>query len=78
MTGLGISAEAALILFITFYCADATSMFISHISPELISAICISSGVFGFFTIVMGFLVRPSDMGWVLHWAYYIPFMTYR
>ncbi|KAL3802346.1 hypothetical protein HJC23_007171 [Cyclotella cryptica] len=75
--GLGISTKTCVILFITFYCADATSMFISHIAPELISAICISSGVFGLFTIVMGFLVTPSNMSWVLRWAYYIPFMTY-
>ncbi len=52
-------------------------MFVSFISPELISAICISSGVFGVFTMVMGFLVTPSNFPRGLGWLYYIPFMTY-
>lgn len=45
MTGLKGTSGPAVILFLTFLCADAVSMFVAHISPELISAICIASGV---------------------------------
>jgi len=82
MTGMGDAGTQTnvlfgLILFLTFLCADATSMFVAHISPEMISAICISSGIFGVCTMVMGFMVTPSNMPAWLSWLYYVPFMTY-
>mmetsp|Transcript_20934 Transcript_20934/g.45388 ORF Transcript_20934/g.45388 Transcript_20934/m.45388 type:complete len:387 (+) Transcript_20934:1315-2475(+) len=77
MTGIRGSTQFGLILFLTFLCADAVSMFVSHISPELISAICISSGIFGIFTMVMGFLVPPSNFPKGTGWLYYVPFTTY-
>ena len=77
MTGLKGGIQFWFILFLTFLCADATSMFVGHIAPEMISAICIASGIFGVFTMVMGFLVKPSNFPRGLGWLYYIPFMTY-
>jgi hypothetical protein len=67
MTGLGGSTagevcEAAAVLFFVLLCADATSMFIAHVAPDLISAICIATGIFGLMTMVMGFIILPSDM----------------
>ena len=67
MTGLGgnnISKIFAYegVLFLVFLCADAVSMFISHVAPELVSAICIATGIFGIMTIVMGFIILPSSM----------------
>jgi len=64
-------------LFLCFSCADATSMLTSHVAPDMISAICISSGIFGQFTMVMGFLVLPGAMPGALRWLYDVPFMTY-
>ena len=52
MTKLGSAASFAGILFLTFYCADATSMLIAHLSSDLIAAICLASGILGFFTMV--------------------------
>ena len=60
--------EFAVILFLSFVCGDALSMLISHISPELISAICISSGIVGLFVMSMGFLVLQSDLPRHLWW----------
>ena len=77
MTGLTGGVHYWFLLFLTFLCADATSMFVAHISPELISAICIASGLFGVFAMFMGFLVAPSQFPNGLGWLYYIPFMTY-
>jgi len=77
MTGLTGGVHYWFLLFLTFLCADATSMFVAHISPELISAICIASGLFGVFAMFMGFLVAPSQFPNGLEWLYYIPFMTY-
>lgn len=67
MTGLGGDNgvemfKSALVLFIVFLCADAVSMFIGHVAPELVSAICIATGIFGIMTIVMGFIILPSAM----------------
>lgn len=67
MTGLGgvnyeSKMSSALVLFCVFLCADATSMFIGHVAPELVSAICIATGIFGIMTMVMGFIILPSAM----------------
>ena len=68
MTGIKGNVGFFFILFLTFLCADATSMFVAHIAPEMISALCISSGIFGVFTMVMGFLVTPSQFPTGLGW----------
>ena len=67
MTGLGGNNSSKIfayegVLFLVFLCADAVSMFISHVAPELVSAICIATGIFGIMTIVMGFIILPSAM----------------
>ena len=67
MTGLGGNNSSKIfayegVLFLVFLCADAVSMFISHVAPELVSAICIATGIFGIMTIVMGFIILPSSM----------------
>ena len=67
MTGLGGDngvdmLHSELVLFVVFLCADAVSMFIGHVAPELVSAICIATGIFGIMTIVMGFIILPSTM----------------
>ena len=45
MTGLQGGVSFWFILFMTFLCADATSMFVAHITSELISAIVAASGM---------------------------------
>ena len=81
MTGISVGTGDrfwfVLNLFLCFSCADATSMLTAHIAPDMIAAICISSGIFGLFTMVMGFLVLPEAMPSVLRWLYEVPFMTY-
>ncbi len=67
MTGLGGRAigeltMSKLALFCVFLCGDAVSMFIAIIAPDLISAICIGTGIFGVMTMVMGFIILPSAM----------------
>ena len=67
MTGLGGNNSSKIfayegVLFLVFLCADAVSMFISHVAPELVSARCIATGIFGIMTIVMGFIILPSSM----------------
>ena len=67
MTGLGGDTtikllESWLVLFLVFLCADSTSMFIGHVAPDLVSAICIATGIFGIMTMVMGFIILPSAM----------------
>lgn len=82
MTGLGgdksyLMIEANAVLFFVLLCADATSMFIAHVAPDMISAICIATGIFGLMTMVMGFIILPSAMPAWMGWLYYFPFMTY-
>eukprot|EP00984_Skeletonema_dohrnii_P003814 scaffold1311_cov140-Skeletonema_dohrnii-CCMP3373.AAC.1 len=82
MTGLGGSDSmkkmiSGAVLFCVFLCADAVSMFVGHVAPELVSAICIATGIFGVMTMVMGFIILPSAMPVWIHWLYYFPFMTY-
>ena len=67
MTGLGgdtsnLMGEAQAVLFFVLLCADATSMFIAHVAPDMISAICIATGIFGLMTMVMGFIILPTAM----------------
>ena len=67
MTGLGLGGhenrfDSGVILFLVFLCADAVSMYIGHVAPDLISAICIATGIFGVMTMVMGFIILPSAM----------------
>ena len=45
MTGLKGGVSFWFILFLTFLCADATSMFVAHVCSELISAIVVASGM---------------------------------
>lgn len=58
-----------IILFLSFVCGDAMTMLVAHISPELISAICISSGIVGMFIMVMGFLVLHDDLPRYIRWS---------
>jgi len=69
--------SSTIVLFLVFLCADATSMFIGHVAPELVSAICIATGIFGIMTMVMGFIILPSSMPVWIRWLYHVPFMTY-
>lgn len=69
MTGLKAGGAGIwFILFITFVCADALSMFVAHVSPDLISALCISAGSFSVMTLLIGFLVLPSNFPTGLGW----------
>lgn len=66
MTGLGGehwgTIQSQGILYRVMLCADATVMFVGYIAPDLIGALCLATGIFGMMTIVMGFLILPSDM----------------
>ena len=67
MTGLGgqdagESVYSAVALFCVFICGDAVSMFIGHVAPDLVSAICMGTGIFGVMAMVMGFIILPSAM----------------
>lgn len=55
-------SQAELALFCVFLCGDAVSLFIAHVAPDLVSAICIGTGIFGVMTMVMGFIILPSAM----------------
>jgi hypothetical protein len=64
-------------IFLLLFCADAVAQLVSHIAPEFVSALAISSGLFGIMSLLMGFLVKPSQFPWIIKWTYYVPCTTY-
>ena len=64
-------------IFLLLLCADALAQLVSHIAPEFISALAISSGLFGIMSLLMGFLIKPSHFPGFIKWTYYVPCTTY-
>ena len=64
-------------IFLLLLCADALAQLVSHIAPEFVSALAISSGLFGIMSLLMGFLIKPSHFPGFIKWTYYVPCTTY-
>ncbi|MGK3759058.1 MAG: hypothetical protein ACI8RD_011375 [Bacillariaceae sp.] len=64
-------------IFLLLLCADALAQLVSHLAPEFVSALAISSGLFGIMSLLMGFLIKPSQFPWFIKWTYYVPCTTY-
>jgi hypothetical protein len=64
-------------MFLLLLYADALAQLVSHIAPEFVSALALSSGLFGIMSLLMGFLIKPSQFPRVIKLTYSVPCTTY-
>eukprot|EP00554_Chaetoceros_debilis_P005929 CAMPEP_0194074624 /NCGR_PEP_ID=MMETSP0149-20130528/1708_1 /TAXON_ID=122233 /ORGANISM="Chaetoceros debilis, Strain MM31A-1" /LENGTH=605 /DNA_ID=CAMNT_0038754853 /DNA_START=116 /DNA_END=1933 /DNA_ORIENTATION=+ len=77
MTGLKAPLFYALNMFLALTCAEGLSQLVSYLVPHYIIGLALVAGLYGFFMLLQGFLIIPSEFPSLIEWAYYIPFHTY-
>jgi ABC-type multidrug transport system ATPase subunit len=77
MTGLKEPIFYALNMFLALTCAEGLSQLVSYLVPHYIIGLALVAGFYGFFMLLQGFLIIPSEFPSWIEWAYYIPFHTY-
>ena len=64
-------------MFLALMVAEALAQMISHIVPHFVIGMALLAGLFGFFMLMMGFMIVPSDFPLWLKWTNKIAFHTY-
>ncbi|KAL7567047.1 hypothetical protein ACA910_002775 [Epithemia clementina (nom. ined.)] len=64
-------------MFLSLTVAEAFAQLISHVVPHFVIGMALLAGMYGFFMLVMGFMLVPSEFPNWLNWCYYIGFHTY-
>jgi hypothetical protein len=66
-----------LCMFLSLLISEALAQLISHIVPHFVIGMALLAGLFGFFMLLEGFMLVPSDFPNWLRWAYNVAFHTY-
>jgi ABC-type multidrug transport system permease subunit len=64
-------------MFLSLVVAEALAQLVSHVVPHFIIGMALLAGMYGFFMLVEGFMIVPSDFPNWLAWLYYVAVHTY-
>jgi len=77
MTGLNGPLWYFLDMFLSLVVAEALAQLVSHVVPHFVIGMAGIAGLYGFFMLMQGFMLVPSDFPNWLRWTYNVAFHTY-
>ena len=64
-------------MFLALLVAEALAQFVSHVVPHFVIGMAALAGMYGFFMLLEGFMILPSDFPNYLYWLHPVALHTY-